>query len=225
VLDLKIEHVEVYGSAVTFISRNRLYIADEQGQIREISQHFRKLISGVIDLVTYKERDMIFLLVGDNNILLVQNLESCFEWTVYTGKIYSIEVANHSLVITKDNGVSYIPLDKKDTSIYKDDGTEIFESVLQVPSNIVGDGKTWGKFWWKRFELFCIDEESKYKTVIRRSDPSFNTSETAYSMDENVINGNNFDTNIFITNDEDNPLNIELIRFTIDIEPQIRILR
>jgi len=223
VLDLKIEHVEVYGSAVVFVSKNRLYIADEQGQIREISQHFRKLISGVRDLVTYKERDMIFILVGDNNILLVQNLESCFEWTIYTGKIYSIEVANDSLVLVNENGISYIPLDQKDTTNYKDDGTDIFESTIELPSNLLGDGKTWGKFWWKRLEVFGKD--SSYKVEISRKDDTFSGTEVDTSMNETVLNGNNFDTSIFIKSVDDSPLDIELIRFTVDIEPQIRIFK
>jgi len=218
VSELNISHAIVSQNIVYYLADNRLYATSPDGASREISQSFRGLIKGAKDIAVYPERNYLFLLDSTSNNVVVIKDGDCYLWNIGT-QIYNIEVQEGKLILVGADGIYAIDLINEDTNNYRDDDRN-FISRAYLPKNLLGEGKTWLKFWYKRIELFVTNGD--YKIEVERETDSYiiNSLPNPYPNKQHVLNGHNFNTDIIIESVEDKPLDIELINLTLEVEPQ-----
>jgi len=218
VTDFSITPSITSSSYVYYLADNRLYITTPNGQTQEISNSFRNLIKRARDLAVYPERNYLFILREDLKEVVVIKDGNTFIWSFFFD-IYGLEVQEGKLILVGTEGTYGVDLLEEDNNGYMDN-THSFQSIIKLPKNLLGEGKTWLKYWYKRLEIFVTNGD--YKIRVERDTDNYiiNSLPNPYPNKQHVINGHNFNTDIYIESVENEPLDIELINLTLEIEPQ-----
>jgi hypothetical protein len=219
VADIDIDYVAVTNGTAYIIAYDRFYTIDQEGALSEVGMHFREIIKSVDEIAVHHQKHIIYLKAKDGRNIYQFSRFGLYRWS-FGKNIIKIEVVKNFLVLATEDGIFKINLrDNERVGLIDEWSNGNYDSIVRVPQNIMNDGKTWGKFWWKRMEVFPLYADDEYKFRVNRDDlPSIEIND----MQLNHINGHNLDTTIDIISVEDKPLTIDLIQATIDIEYQKR---
>jgi len=210
VSNLNVKHAYSSGSKAYFITDSRLYLLDSKG-IQEVGQKYRELLKNIIDIAYCIESQETYLLSSDRNTVYCIDISGkLYPLTFPNKQVNAIEVIDNRLVLGVQNGVYAMEI-IEDSGVYQDRTPPLdYVSKIALPKNLLGDGKTWLRFFYKRLELFPNNQNFKLISKEYNRDTEDTTS------NRGMINGSNFTTDIIIESIDDNPLDIELVNLTIE---------
>ena len=208
--NLNVRHAYSTGGKAYFLTDSRLYMLDTKG-IQEIGQKYRSLLKNIIDIAYCMESQEIYLLDDNRNTIYCVDIGGKLYPLTFPAKtINAIEVIDNRLILGSLSGIYAMEI-IEDSGVYQDRTPTIdYISRIALPKNLLGDGKTWLRFFYKRLELFPTNQN--FKLISKE----YNRDIEDITSNRGIINGSNFTTDIRIESIDDNPLDIELVNLTIE---------
>ena len=212
ITNMNVGQIYARGDIVFFITHNRLYSL-VQGQIKEIGEHFRKDLTHIVDVAYNSENRTLYLLKADKKtVYSISSSGACYPLE-FKETIHAIETIDTKLVLCKDTGVYSVEVVEQETTLYRDDDGD-FQSIVQLPKNVLGDGDNLLRYFYKRFSLYPIKQE--YLLRVEKYPHATITNRVDKTNNKAVISTDNQTGNIYIESVEDKPLEVELVEMTIE---------
>ena len=212
ITDMRVTNIYARGDLVFFLTHNRLYTL-QAGEVREIGEHLRKILNNIVDVAYNAENRTLYLLKADKKIVYsITSSGACYPLE-FTANIHAIETIDTKLVLCKDTGVYSVEVVEQGTETYRDDDGD-FQSIVQLPKNVLGDGDNLLRYFYKRLSLY--PENQEYLLRVEKYPLEVITNRIDKTSNKATINTDNRTGNIFIESIEDKPLEIELIETTIE---------